>query len=157
MKNPKCEIKNKKLGLPSKNNLIPKNFDIIPKNEKYFKKDPVLNKKWDDTRLWYKKDDEFKVPKAIVSMKLYTSDCEFGVTQKGKIFSNLYNSVMEECLREFNAKCANANVYFNNIMTLDNMDLEWSGYNDSMHNLISDSITHLLKVKETEGLEEIFN
>ena len=56
MMNPKCEIKSKKLGLPPPNNLIPKNFDILPKNEKYSRK-PTLLKQWDDTDLWYQKDD----------------------------------------------------------------------------------------------------
>ena len=63
----------KKLGLPPANNLIPKNFDILEKNELYSVK-PTLLKQWEDTDLWYKKDDKFERPKAIVSMKIYTND-----------------------------------------------------------------------------------
>jgi len=116
-----------------------------------------LINEWPDTDLWYKKDDEFKMPKAIVTMKLYTFDSEFGKTMKGKVFSNIYNAIMEEYLREFNADCTTANVYFNNVMTLDNLDLEWSGFNDSMPNLVSDSIDRLLKVNNAEDLEEKYN
>jgi len=155
MKNPKCEIKHKKLDFHPENKMIPQNFDIFPKNEKY-SKEPVLIAQWPDTDLWYKKDDESKVPKAIVTMKLYTSDCEFGKTAKGRVFSNLWNTIVQECLREFNSACVCANVYFNNILTMDNIEFECSGYNDSMPDLLAESINRVLKVKDTEDFEEIF-
>ena len=55
---PKSEIKSKKLDLPPPNNLIPKNFDVLDPNESYSSKVQIL-KQWEDTDLWYKKDDKF--------------------------------------------------------------------------------------------------
>ena len=143
MSNPKCVIKNKKLDFHPPNNMIPKNFDIYPENPE-FSKQPILIKQWDDTDLWYKKDDEFKMPKAMISMKIFTTDCEFGTTLKGRVFSNIWNSIAGECMREFHSACECANVQFSNFFTLDNIEFECSGYNDSMPNLISESIDCLL-------------
>ena len=107
--------------------------------------------------MWYKKDDVSTIPKAIVSMKLYTHDCEFGVSLKGVVFSNLWSLMMSECLREFNAACNNANVYTTLFMTLDNLDLQWSGFSDSMPNLIGETISRILIINKQNDLEEIFN
>lgn len=86
---PNVEIKRKGLELPPKNNLIPKNFDILAKNKEY-SSEPILLKQWDDTDLWYKKDDKFDRPKSEVSMKIYTNDCELGVTLESRVFVNLW-------------------------------------------------------------------
>ena len=70
----------KVLDLPPANNLLPKSVDILPPIEDASQK-PILLKQWaDDTDLWYKKDDKFNRPKGIVSLKIYTGDCEFGRT-----------------------------------------------------------------------------
>ena len=69
-------------------------------------------KKWEDTDLWYKKDDKFNMPKAIINMKLYTSDCGFGTTLNGRVFSTFWMNLASECMREFNASCVSANVDF---------------------------------------------
>jgi len=89
LKNPACEIKDKKLGLPPPNNLIPKKFDIKPKNEAFSVK-PVALKKDETGEYWYKKDDKFERPKAVVNSKVFTTDCEFGKTAEGRTFANLW-------------------------------------------------------------------
>jgi len=61
--NPACVIKSKKLDLPPANTMIPKNFDIIAKDESLSAK-PHLLKQWENTELWYKKDDTFNRPKS---------------------------------------------------------------------------------------------
>lgn len=100
MKSPKCEIKTKQLGLPPKNKLIPKDFDILPANETYSTK-PVLLKQFPDTDLWYLKDDKFERPKAVVNMKIYTTDNNFGSDVNSRLFFSVWNEVATEYLREF--------------------------------------------------------
>ena len=86
---PKCEIKSKKLDLPRPNNLIPTNFDVLEANEAYSNKVQLL-KQWDDTDLWYKKDDKFQRPKAVVNMKIYTDDCDFGLSHETRVFASVW-------------------------------------------------------------------
>ena len=86
---PACPITSKKLDLPPANNLIPKNFDILPKNEEQSAL-PKLIKSWNDTDLWYKKDDKFERPKASVNLKFFTQDCGLGLNADSRIFVNVW-------------------------------------------------------------------
>lgn len=79
---------------------MPKVFDILPKNEDYSSK-PVLLKQWNDSDLWYKKDDKFNRPKAIINLKYYTNDCMFGRTASARVFVDMWNAILQENLREF--------------------------------------------------------
>ena len=67
MEHPDPEISTKKLGLPPVNNLIPKDFSILEADPTY-SSSPHLLQQWDDTDLWYKKDDKFNRPKAIAQL-----------------------------------------------------------------------------------------
>jgi insulysin len=87
---PACPITSKKLDLPPANNLIPKNFDILAKNEEQSALPKLIGKDWNDTDLWYKKDDKFERPKASVNLKFYTQDCDLGLNADSRIFVNVW-------------------------------------------------------------------
>jgi len=73
---PKINSNGLLLDLPPHNNLLPKNFDILPEDPTVSDRVKLL-KTWEDTEVWYKKDDKFKRPKGIVNFKLYTNNCLF--------------------------------------------------------------------------------
>lgn len=106
MENPKVDLI-ENLGLPPSNKMIPTNFEIMAENPQYSTK-PQLLKSWPETDLWYKKDDKFKRPKAIIEMKLYTHDNNFGKTSSGRLFANIWSNIVDDYLREFlyMAECA---------------------------------------------------
>lgn len=58
------------LHLPHKNEFIPTNFDVVKKKVETPAKVPVLIKNTDLSRVWFKKDDTFWVPKANVFITL---------------------------------------------------------------------------------------
>merc|ERR1711976_1159495 len=130
MKNPNCEIKTKKLDLPPKNNLIPKNFGILAPNESYSKQ-PVLLKQYEDTHVWYHKDDKFEKPKGVVRMKLYTNDNRFGFDVNSRLFFKIWEEVSPEYLREFAYMAAQATLDSTISILHDNIDFAWRGFNDS--------------------------
>lgn len=92
------------MGLPSVNKLIPNDFSILTPNSTY-SEIPKLLKQWPDADLWYRKDDKFKKPKGIVTLKLYTTDLGYGSDPvypfEPEVFSLLWASIQEEYLREF--------------------------------------------------------
>ena len=91
--NPNPKENSKPLGLPPHNKLIPKNFDILDKKEDH-SKEPILLKQWgNDSELWYKKDDKFERPKAIVVTKFYSKDCNYGSDPEARVFTNLWQHV----------------------------------------------------------------
>ena len=67
------------LDQPPPNTLFPTEFDILAQESKLSEK-PQLLQVWDDTEVWYKKDDKFKRPKGIVSLKVYSNDHSFSST-----------------------------------------------------------------------------
>src|SRR5690606_37025884 len=60
----------KELHLPHRNEFIPTNFDVQRKEVTDKQKVPVLIKNNELSRIWYKKDDTFWVPKANVYITL---------------------------------------------------------------------------------------
>ena len=58
--------------------------------------------------MWYRKDDKFQKPKAIVSLKIYTTDLGYGTSEEAEVFAEVWKCVLEENLREFAylAECA---------------------------------------------------
>ena len=89
IKNPVVADNGKKLDLPPENNLLPKNFDILAEDAANSAK-PTLIHQWEDTDLWFKKDDQFKKPKGIVTCKIYSSDLYFGQTPKARVFGLMW-------------------------------------------------------------------
>jgi secreted Zn-dependent insulinase-like peptidase len=148
----------KKLGLPPVNNLIPKNFGILAKNKEY-SETPQLLKQWPGADLWYKKDDKFDRPKSVVSMKIYTKDCDLGTKPESHVFMNMWANMQNDYLREFNYMANCANLSFSVTPMYDNLNFTWSGFNDSMPNYIEESITRLLEMKTEKegGLREFFD
>lgn len=153
MTNPSLTITSKKLDLPPPNNLIPKNFDILAKNEDQSAK-PKLVKQWDDTDLWYKKDDKFERPKASVNLKFFTQDCDLGLKPESRIFVNVWQAVQKECMREFNYNAECATLQSGVAAMHDSINFSWSGFNDSMPNFIDESITRLLDLKNKDLSQE---
>jgi len=100
MLKPECRENGKLLDLPPKNTLLPKSFEIMDSDSSLSSK-PALIQQWDESEMWYKKDDQFKKPKAFVSMKIYSNDCYFSESAKGKVFGDLWSSCLQESLREF--------------------------------------------------------
>ena len=108
LRSPQIEDNGKALDLPPVNNLIAANFDILPEDET-FSKCPKLIQQWgDNVDLWYQKDDKFKKPKAIISLKIYTTDLGFGTSPEAQVFSEVWKNLVLERLREFTylADCA---------------------------------------------------
>lgn len=108
--------------MPPSNHLIPKNLHVLPAQPELSKR-PVLLKKWDDTELWFMKNDKFERPKAIVNCKIYTNDCMFGLHDKGKVFAIMWKNVLYEYLREFLYMAQEANLNLDISISLDSFDL----------------------------------
>ena len=82
----------KKLDLPPKNDLIPKVFTRLPVHAAFSAKVQLL-KQWPGTYLWYKKDDRSPLPKAMASMKMYTTDINYGNGMDSKIFIEVWKKI----------------------------------------------------------------
>lgn len=112
---------------------------------------------WDGIAdLWFRKDDRFKKPKAIVGCKIYTNDLGFSTSPQAAVFAEVWKRVLQEYLREFTYMADCAKLDFKVAVIRDNIDLQWSGFNDSLLNFVSET---LQKINALKGVEcrEIFN
>lgn len=141
--------------MPPLNTLLPKNFDLLDDNVQLSSTVNLISV-WDDTEVWYKKDDKFKRPKAIVNLKIYTNDCDFSQTSVGRLFSEIWLECLNEFAREFTymASCATLNV--DTSISPDNINIKWSGFNDSLPIFIEETINLVHKMKDT-NIEDIYN
>lgn len=155
MESPNCYVDEKKLDFPPRNNLIPKNFSVLPSNSEYSSV-PKLLKQWEDTDLWYKKDDKWKKPKAIVTLKIYITDERYGLDKQARLFTNVWLHVQGEYLREFAYTAGQASLSFSITGLHDNLNFSWSGFNDTMPVYIKESLERIMKMKE-EDLEDYFD
>lgn len=146
MTEPNCDQSTMKLNLPPENTLIPENLDVLPANEELAK--THLLKRWEDTDLWYMKDDKFDRPKSYIYMKIYTGDDGFGRTIEKKVFAQVWEKVVEEFLREYSYMADCARMGFSMAILHDNINLTFNGFNDKMPTYIVEIITRILKMKE---------
>ena len=147
-------VPGKKLDLPPPNNLIPANFEILPKDADLSAR-PQLVQQWDGADLWYMKDDRFKKPKGIVACKLYTSDLHFGVAPQAALFAEVWKRVLQEYLREYAYMADCAQLSLSSTIGADNIELKWSGYNDSLLNYVEGTLEKISLLR-TADVRDIF-
>ena len=75
-------------------------MDVLDSNPN-LSQQPTLLQSWDDTEVWFMKDDKFKRPKGIVNLKFYTNDCSISKTTEGRLFLEVWNACLDEYKREF--------------------------------------------------------
>lgn len=97
------------------NNLLPKNFDILPQDDKLSQK-PVLLEAWENGELWFKKDDEFKRPKGIVTLTIYNDNKSSKDQVRDKVFKDMWDACFGEFRREFSFKAKLASLNFSHSM-----------------------------------------
>jgi len=80
-------------------------------------------------------------------MKFYTSDCSFGKTSKGQIFAAIWIGVFKEFLKEFTFLGLQVELDFLIEQAIDNIEIRWSGYNDSMREFVTRTFDKIVQMK----------
>lgn len=137
------------LYLPPKNEFIPENLYVHKKNANESPlKHPILLSDTNQMRLWYKKDDTFWTPKALVRIYLRTpvSYSDPSNYVKTLLLMNLF----EDMLLPFAYDAKIAGLTYSATTTRDGIDLNAGGYNDKLIVLI-EHILHSLKSFELDA------
>ena len=130
----KCNSSIPELHLPSKNEFIPTKLEVEKKDVSEPLKSPKLIRNEDKTRVWWKKDDTFWVPKGNVWITLRTSLAN--ATPENSVKSKLYCELVKDALVEYcyDAELAGLDYGLGNHSV--GLDVEISGYNDKMSVLL---------------------
>uniref|UniRef100_T1ISN5 Insulin-degrading enzyme n=1 Tax=Strigamia maritima TaxID=126957 RepID=T1ISN5_STRMM len=124
---------NSNLTLPSPNEFIPTNFELIKFDEEVSAL-PTLLKNSALTRLWFKQDNEFLLPKAVINFEFVSP-----LTYLDPLHCNMAYMLVQlfrDALTEYTYAADLAGLSYNLTNTKYGMILSVKGYNDKQHVLV---------------------
>ncbi|KAH5216199.1 hypothetical protein HBI62_168920 [Parastagonospora nodorum] len=136
------------LHFPHKNEFIPSRLDVEKKEITQPSKEPKLIRHDDNVRIWWKKDDQFWVPKANVHIYLRTPITN--VTPRVALMSTLYRELVTDALVEYSYDADISGLVYDFTNHANGISVTVSGYNDKLHVLLEKVLTSLrdLEIKQ---------
>lgn len=145
MANPTAKELKSKMDYPPPNNYVPSNFDLVPIDEARTKEPTnIQSNEWGD--VWFKQDAIFKKPKSHIFCKLFTGDCGIGSSAQGRAFFEIWESLMNEIMREENYMADMVNLRASLGVYYDNLQVQFQGWNHTLPNLVSSVFDMILGV-----------
>ncbi len=116
------------LFLPPPNPFIIENVTYSPgdANEPY----PILLKRSDRTRVWFKEDNIFKIPKGNIRIRLSTLDAY--ASAENAAMTKLFTLLLKERLNEYSYPAAIAGLHYSMHNSVKGIEFSLSGYSDNL-------------------------
>ncbi|KAK6481984.1 insulin-degrading enzyme-like isoform X1 [Huso huso] len=124
---------NGKFKLPMKNEFIPTNFEIYPL-EKDAPSFPSLIKDTAMSKVWFKQDDKFFLPKACLNFEFFSPFAYVDPLHCNMAY--LYLELLKDSLNEYAYAAELAGLSYDLQNTIYGMYLSVKGYNDKQHILL---------------------
>ncbi|XP_008320371.2 insulin-degrading enzyme isoform X1 [Cynoglossus semilaevis] len=124
---------NGKFKLPMKNEFIPTNFEIYPL-EKDSPSVPTLIKDTAMSKVWFKHDDKFFLPKACLNFEFFSPFAYVDPLHCNMAY--LYLELLKDSLNEYAYAAELAGLNYDLQSTVYGMYLSVKGYNDKQHILL---------------------
>lgn len=124
----------KDLFLPHKNEFIPTRLDVDKKEIESPAKRPKLVKNDGNVRLWFKKDDQFWVPKATYWVRFRNPIC--GSTARNATMSMVFSDLVDDALSEYAYDAEIAGLDYGFDASTGGISCSVSGFNDKMSVLL---------------------
>ena len=132
-------------NLPLKNDFIPKKLEILSSKEKT-RPYKLVDNEWGV--FWFQQDDFFQLPKANVQLLLFNN--KVNIDPKAKIMSLLYTMALSEGLNEWNYDISLAGLNYTVSRTDRGIQLDFSGYAESIPHLMEELVTKLSTISIDE-------
>lgn len=129
-------IKNRlaELHLPHENQFIPTKLEVEKKEVKEPAIEPKLIRNDDLNRTWYKKDDQFWVPKA--NLFINCRNTLPNATAENSLRARLYTDVVRDALEEYSYDAELAGLDYSVSSHSSGLEIAVSGYNDKLSVLL---------------------
>jgi insulysin len=136
------------LYLPGVNEFVPQRLDVEKKDIQEPSRTPTLIRNDLNVRTWFKKDDQFWVPKANIRVCLRSP--VVGVTPLVAVMGQLYKELVEDSLMEYAYDAEIAGLDYSTAALSNGFDVAVSGYNDKMPVLLEKVLVSMrdLEVKD---------
>jgi insulysin len=138
----------KELHLPLPNEFIPTRFDVDKREVLEPAKTPKLIRNDSQVRTWFKKDDQFWVPKANCHVTLRSP--LVSVTPQTQVMAQLYSALVQDALTEYSYNAEISGLDYSLSSHSLGLDVSVSGYNDKMAVLLEKVLVSMrdLEVRE---------
>jgi len=146
IKNPKL---NAHLHLPNINEFIPTKFDVEKLENVEPLKKPILLESNDKYRFWYKKDDQFWVPKAYIQLLINLPVTI--ATPLNNVLTNLFVDLIDDALTDISYQAELAGLSFALHTGKEGLVLEVSGYNEKAPVLLREVLKTLVTFRPSEN------
>jgi insulysin len=143
------------LHFPHKNEFIPNRLDVEKKEVEQPTKEPILIRNDDNVRIWWKKDDQFWVPKANVHIYLRTPITN--VTPRVMLMSTLYRELVNDALVEYSYDADISGLVYDFSNHISGLSITVSGYNDKLHVLLEKVLTSVRDIEIKQDRFEIIH
>lgn len=141
----------KELHFPHRNEFIPSRLDVEKKEVEAPTKQPKLIRHDDNVRIWWKKDDQFWVPKANVHIYFKTPITY--VSARVVLICTLFRELVNDALVEYSYDADISGLVYDFSNHISGLSITVSGYNDKLHVLLEKV---LLQVRDLEVREDRF-
>lgn len=124
----------KELYLPPPNEFIPENLSVEKKEGITPAIAPTLLRNDRQSRIWWKRDDRFWVPKTnlFISLNSYINNA----SPSNHVKASIYNELVEDELTEYSYDAGLAGLSYSLGLNSRSIDLQLGGYNDKMSVLL---------------------
>ncbi|KAF2157769.1 LuxS/MPP-like metallohydrolase [Myriangium duriaei CBS 260.36] len=138
----------KDLFMPGKNEFIPTRLDVEKKEIDTPSLVPKLIRNDGRVRTWWKKDDQFWVPKANINVVLRSAIV--GASALTTVMTQVFKDLVEDSLVEYSYDADLAGLEYSITSHATGLDVSVSGYNDKMHVLLEKVLVSIrdLEVKD---------
>uniref|UniRef100_A0A8C5MX61 Insulin-degrading enzyme n=1 Tax=Leptobrachium leishanense TaxID=445787 RepID=A0A8C5MX61_9ANUR len=143
---------NGKFKLPMKNEFIPTNFEILPL-EKDATPYPALIKDTAMSKVWFKQDDKFFLPKACLNFEFFSPFAYVDPLHCNMAY--LYLELLKDSLNEYAYAAELAGLNYDLQNTIYGMYLSVKGYSDKQHILLKKIVEKMATFEIDEKRFEI--
>ena len=140
------------LHLPSVNEFVPQRLDVEKKTVNRPAVVPKLVRNDENVRTWFKKDDQFWVPKANIDVCLRSPLSN--LTPLMTVMGHLYKELVKDSLSEYSYDAELAGLDYSIAHHSQGLDVAVSGYNDKMAVLLEKV---LISMRDLEVKDERFD
>ena len=136
------------LHLPHRNEFVPSRLDVERRDVREPAKAPKLIRKGPNVRLWFKKDDQFWVPKANVIVALRNPICN--ATPYSLVMAQLLTELVQDSLVEYSYDAEIAGLDYDLTAHSAGINIAVGGYNDKLPVLLEKVLITLknLEIKD---------
>ncbi|KAG9246960.1 Metalloenzyme, LuxS/M16 peptidase-like protein [Calycina marina] len=133
------------LHLPHQNQFIAKKLEVEKKEVNKPAVEPTLIRNDDAVRIWFKKDDQFWVPKA--SVFVFLRNPMPGVTVENLMKARLYSELVQDALEEYAYDAELAGLDYHVDSRSSGLEIAVSGYNDKLSVLLEKVLTTMRDIE----------